>query len=883
MMALTDQPLCSFSSTATPLDTLLVLDWSGEEALSRPYRFDIRLATLNPLLDEEVLLGKPATLNLTDALGLLQPYHGVVTEVEQLDSNDRYFYFRVVLEPRMALLRQHRFSEMWLDKNLPDLLDDVLKGAGLVRQGPGVEEAGAAGDYDFDIRLPGDDLALVPVSFTCQFEESSLAFLSRLLEYYGIYYFFEQQAGHEALVLCGDLRYQPKGEILVSYRPLDSALDAEKDVAMVRSFKRRIASQSRQVVLQDFSASDAQLQLRAEASVAQASQAAGTPTDDAGLAATASAFQGDYSLYGQHFGSSREGQWLASRRAQAIGCRHREFHGSGRASGLRAGYLMQLAGHPRLTMNVAYQVIEVFHDGSQPLPGLGEDQSDTAGSINTRFVALPANVQFRAPLITPRPHVQGVLSAVVDGDQDTGLPLLNSHGCYKVSFPFIRGEKGSTRGSAWLRLASMSSGSSHGMHFPLLKGAEVLVSFLGGDPDRPIIVGSVPNSENPSMVNAANATQSGISTPGGHYLAMEDSKAGSLMKMGAPGGNTTFTLGHGVVSGAHLATDAHMQLSSSSHKHTVPGMYSLSIGSDDLDIPDSNSGGDDSTANSPDKKHDESQEEKDQEGEKELLPTVELKDSHWGGPAWLNLGAKVGWSNARSVSVELKTSVMQVEASVGLTKQDLSVLGYTLGVSIAGPKTELSIHPGAREFKTGFTGTVAARMEKALSKKENHVTVQEAAVTRDVKTGTYTHAAVALMSFSCGPHKISLTPAGIVVESPTAVNFKSDVNIEGKLTVSDDVVCNRNCSVSNKLKALMSISTPEMTTVSLKAGKANLAYPVVADMWTGELIIKSAMAAMAKAIDLSEKAGKAVAVAAVEVADVAQDALEDASNNHPLM
>jgi uncharacterized protein involved in type VI secretion and phage assembly len=73
--------------------------------------------------------------------------------------------------------------------------------------------------------------------------------------------------------------------------------------------------------------------------------------------------------------------------------------------------------------------------------------------------------------------VQGVLSAVVDGDEDTGRPLLNEHGCYRVSFPFIRGEKNATRGSAWLRMATLSSGSSHGMNFPLLKGTEVLVSF----------------------------------------------------------------------------------------------------------------------------------------------------------------------------------------------------------------------------------------------------------------------------------------------------------------------------------------------------------------------------------------------------------------------
>src|SRR5476651_1521669 len=269
-MALNDQPLCGLSSTALSLEPLLVFAWRGEEAISRPYRFEIRLASLNPLLDDEAMLGNPATLTLTDATGLPQPYHGLVTEVEQLDSDGEYFYYRVVLEPRMARLRQFRFSEIWLDKSLPDLIRDVLNETGLVREGPGIN-GGDAAVYDFDIRIPQDDIALSEASFTCQFEETSFDFLSRLLEYYGIYYFFEQQDDHEALVLCGDRRYQPQGEMLINYRPLDSALDAEHGTALTQTFKRRLVSQPRQLVLQDFSATNAQLQLHAVASVATAS------------------------------------------------------------------------------------------------------------------------------------------------------------------------------------------------------------------------------------------------------------------------------------------------------------------------------------------------------------------------------------------------------------------------------------------------------------------------------------------------------------------------------------------------------------------------------------------------------------------------------------
>lgn len=575
-MSLLDQPLCSFSSTATPLEPLLVVEWRGEEAISRPYRFEIKLATINPLLDDEAMLGQPATLKLTDAKGNAQPYHGIVTEAELLDGDGQYFYFRVILEPRMAILRQSRFSEIWLDKNLPDLIRAVVSEAGLQSEGPGTSGA-QADTYDFDIRLAADDLALQESSFTCQFEESSFAFLSRLLEYYGVYYFFEQQGDHEAIVFCGDQRYQPQDETLLNYRPLDTELDAGSGIALTRTFNRRLASQPKQVVLQDFSATNAQLQLLDSASIATASLAVNADSEQSQAADSAPAFNGEQWLYGEHFGTNQEGQTLAKLRAEALGCRHREFHGNGRAVGLRAGYPMRLIGHLRLTLNTRYLIIQVQHDGSQPLPGLGQDQAGTSGDTSTRFIAIPGDVQFRPQRLTRKPRVQGLLSAIVDGD-DAGQPLLNQNGCYKVIFPFIRSDKPQTRGSAWVRMATMSSGASHGMHFPLLKGTEVLVSFIGGDPDRPVITGSVPNSENPNKVNEKNATQSGLSTSGGHYLAMEDSPNGPLMQMGAPVGSTIFSLGQGEISGAQLQTQNHMQFSSTSFLHQIPGLYTKQIG-----------------------------------------------------------------------------------------------------------------------------------------------------------------------------------------------------------------------------------------------------------------------------------------------------------------
>ncbi|WP_426143656.1 type VI secretion system Vgr family protein [Pseudomonas sp. DWP3-1-2] len=864
-MALNDQALCTFVSLAPSLllESLWVQQWQGEEKLSQPYRFEVRLATINPMFDDEALLGNRAVLTLSDALGLPHPYQGVVTEVDYLDADSLYYYYRVVLEPRFVQLRHFRFSEIWLDKSLPELIRDVLKLADLNLEGPGIN--GVPGSvYDFDIRLSLADEPMTQATFTCQFEETSFAFISRLLEYFGVYYFFEQGPDGEALVLCGDRRYQPQLPSRLTYRRQDSELDIGQVLAVARTFERKLVRQVAGVTLQDFSASNAQLKLEANASVAIASLGAEASIEQRTAVSGSSAFIGGQGLYGEHFGSLEQGQWLADRRAQAIGCRQREFHGNGRATGLRAGYPMLLVGHPRPVFNAGYQVIEVHHEGYQPLPGLGSEGEGPGQGINTRFIALPGDVQFRAPCVTPRPYVQGLLSAVVDGDEDTGRPLLNEHGCYKVSFPFIRGEKNATRGSAWLRMATISNGSSHGMAFPLLKGTEVLVSFLGGDPDRPVITGSVPNSENPARVTMANATQSGINTPGGHYLAMEDSASGPMMSMGAPIGNTKLTLGEGNVSGAHLQTDNHMRLASNSYKHEVSDMYSHSMGGG---LSASPSGSQSARSDAPPATDSAST-------STSTKPAASAKP-HDFFPAFSHTGRFQDYQIAPTAtftpswSIKMEATLEQTSASIGLLKQSLSAMGYEIAVSIAGPKTSYTINPGKSEFKHGLEAVFAARAEKLLNAKKSNINELKEAVNATVKTGTHVHNTVALVTFSCGPHSISLTPSGISINSAIPVSINADVNINGNLVVSSTGIF-RNCTTLERLKVGNSINASQIACLSFKSLTSQQGIQVVPPVLVAEVAISAAMKAAGIAQKGAEAAGKTINAAAVAENNAAQ-------------
>ncbi len=908
-MSLSDSPLCTFSSLAPSLllEKFWVQQWQGEDKLSKPYRFTLQLATKNSLLNDESLLGERGVLTFFEELAAPHTYHGVVTEVAYLDSDAIYHYYQVILEPRVTKLRHFYFSEIWLDKSLPELIRDVLLLADFKVEGPGL--SGAPVDaYDFDIRIPPKDIALTQAPFTCQFEESSFAFLSRLLEYFGIYYFFEQGAQGEALVFCGDQQYQPQTPSVLTYRRQDSELEVGQGLAVVRSFERKLVQQVAQIHLQDFSASKADVQLHCSASVATASLAADAPLEQHQQLAQSAEFIGVRGVYGEHFGSTEAGQWLATRRAQAIGCRHREFHGAGRAGHVRAGYPVLLAGHPRLLLNSTYHVIEVSHQGYQPLPGLGQG-GEMAANVATRFVALPVDVQFRPACTTPKPWVQGLLSAIVEGDEHSDMPLLNEHGCYKVSFPFIRGSKNATRGSAWVRMATPSSGSGHGMNFPLLKGAEVLVSFLGGDPDRPVIVGSVPNSANPNRVNERNVTQSGLSTPGGHVLAMEDRPAGKMMLMSTPTGSA-FSLGQGAVKGAHLRTNDHMQFASTSYQHEVPGVYKITVtgGVPPAPIaPASPEGGLRNNFNDTpqsdserieaiekelkERKENEAQEkaqqkkaaeekaeedkkkaQEKQENEKLITKADPLENQWSSGKAEIDF------------RVIMKTSLANTElsATAGLFKGGVNLQVFTFNAALAGPKAEYSLNALNRKFDLGKKYIFKLKNESALIKLEkNNLHSLKSTMRRD-QSEVYLHESNGTHTIAVGQSSITLTPMGILLKTPNVfidsdLHVSGDVIFEGRLQVAGNTFLKDSVNVGSLLMA-NSASAQSLNAPGLSAGNLVLPNPKLQADQTELTVIAGEMALKHAAQRTASSASKAALSAEIDTAIVAEEIRQKAAD-----
>jgi len=365
--------------------------------------------------------------------------------------------------------------------------------------------------------------------------------------------------------------------------------------------------------------------------------------------------------------------------------------------------------------------------------------------------------------------------------------------------------------------------------FPLLKGTEVLLSFLGGDPDRPVITGSVPNSENPARVTMSNATQSGINTPGGHYLAMEDSASGPMMQMGAPVGNTKLTLGEGSVSGAELQTDNHMQLTSGSYTQQVSNMYFHSMdgglgGGPSDDSGGTQSGGQTTAATVTDPAVNPVPAPDPDPDPNPNKPYDYFPDfSHTGKFQDYQIAPSATFTP--SWSIKMDATLEQTAASIGVMKQGLSAMVWEISVSIAGPKSTWAISWGGSEFKSGFKNTYATRLEQVLNSKKVYMTSEDKAVNKRVETGTYIQESVALTKISCGPHSIAVTPAGIIISSPVPITFDGAVHVMGDSVVRGDLAA-ANLSAMEYIKAGLSVITTQLKTGAFELGMGRMGLVV---------------------------------------------------------
>ncbi|SRR6266568_1430346 len=475
---------------------LEVLSFEAEERLSVPFELDVTVLIRPGVeVDTQALLGEPAALHAEAGDGAVRDLHGMVARVrawEEGTGEDRR-RLRLTVVPRLWRLSKVARSRIFQNMTVPQIVGKVLK----------------EGSVEHRLALA----ATYPERGYCvQYRESDLDFVSRLLEEEGIFYLFEHAPGGHVMVL-GDAPSVHKplpGGAKLAFRE-KSSLSADTDHADRFSAVREL--RSGKVTLRDYDEHRPALDLTA-------SRGAGGDEENLEV----------YDYPAGHrqpaVGEARAQVRLEAERAWAL-----QHAGSSPCKRLVPGYLLELSDHPVHELNGEYVVLSVTHRGHQRgrLPGV-EAKSLDKESYRNEFTCLEKSVPFRPERRTARPVIPGAQTAVVVGPAGEEIHT-DEHGRVKVQFHWDREGNRDDRASCWIRVAQSWAGPGWGALYLPRMGQEVVVEFLEGDPDQPLVTGSVYNGANPPPValpgDKTRSTLRTESSPGGggsNELRYEDAK-----------------------------------------------------------------------------------------------------------------------------------------------------------------------------------------------------------------------------------------------------------------------------------------------------------------------------------------------------------------------
>ncbi|KQR76124.1 type VI secretion protein Vgr [Burkholderia sp. Leaf177] len=513
-----------------------VLSFEGTETISEPYHFEIEFTSTRARIPIAEVLGKRAKFAIEPidpsaglaaelAARVAKPperlISGIITSFDELSSSTDETRYSVKLEPRIADLEREVGSRLFQNQTVPSIIEATLRHFGYT-----------AVDFKFQLRAEYE-----AHEYITQYAESALAFIQRIAAEEGIWFRFEQTPEHEVIVFGDDLdAYARDPNLAAPYREEGGFASRGADSVMTLIERRKRVTQS--ITVDDYNHRTAAVALLSQANTAR---------DDETTA-------GNQYLWGEHYAAPDVGNRVATLRHQAELARQVIFEGSGNVVGMTPGAVFRFTNRVLDNAEHGLMLTRVEHKASRK------------EAYTCTFVAIPSDRVYR-PMVDPvaKPRISGILPARIVSPDHYKYAYMTPQSGYRIQLPFDLDEWSPGGTSRPVRLAKPYAGRDYGYHFPLIDGTEVAVIFTDGDPDRPIIIGAMHDSEHQDHVNNENNTRNILRTASRNEMRMEDREGSEHIHLTTPHQTSELNLGH-MVNGARekrgdggeLRSDAHV-------------------------------------------------------------------------------------------------------------------------------------------------------------------------------------------------------------------------------------------------------------------------------------------------------------------------------------
>jgi type VI secretion system secreted protein VgrG len=465
--------------TSLDENALLFYQMEAAESISDLFEFKLNLLSENSTIEPEKLLGENLTVRVQTADQDWRYFNGYVTRFGRYQHIDQYTVYRAEVRPWFWFLTRTANCRIFQDKNVPDIISDVF------------------GDHGFGDFVSKLNSSYAAREYCVQYRETDFNFLSRLMEEEGISYYFIHEDGKHTLVLIDANTSHGKmgGYEKIPYHAENSGTDRSRtDHIYEWGYSRHLQTGTYEI--DDYDFKHPKVDLKVKSTVSKSHSKADYEFFD---------YPGLYKQVGV-------GDHLVRQRIEEFHSRYELSEGKANARGLAVGYLFDLAEHPFSDANKEYLVVSAQYHLLQDEYFSGTSGASGDKFFDCSFVAQDSKQPFRPARKTAKPLIHGAQTAVVVGPSGDEI-YTDKYGRVKVQFHWDRFGKNDQESSCWIRVAHPWAGKNWGMVAIPRIGHEVVVDFLEGDPDQPLIVASVYNGDNmPPYALPANMTQTGILT-----------------------------------------------------------------------------------------------------------------------------------------------------------------------------------------------------------------------------------------------------------------------------------------------------------------------------------------------------------------------------------